>query len=83
MNIPNKIYLYTENNVVLDNDWLYVAPKECESFEYMRTDAFIKKAEEYFMEHFDYKSNYGYVTSDDYASMKDFIEDFKTYIKRE
>ena len=73
MEAPEKIYLYTEGNI-LDNDWLYEAPEEFTSFEYIRTDAFIKKACEWLKKEVveDYKG----------VVWENLIEDFKNYMEK-
>ena len=73
---PEKIYLYTEGHT-LDNDWLYEASEEFESFEYTRTDAFIEKACKY-SEPIIFSMNLG-----DRPDTDKFIENFRNYMKGE
>lgn len=76
---PEKIYLYTEGHT-LDNDWLYEAPEEFTSFEYIRTDAFIEKACEFVKSNIDHYIGH-YLNDDDTYLDDSFIEDFKKYMK--
>ena len=78
---PDKLYVDIDDYLTDSVLYGFTEKRKEDDIEYTRTDAFIEKAEEYLEEHFSCKCNWGYVTSDDYCSMKDFIEDFKKYMK--
>ena len=67
---PDKLYARTANNITLDISY---APQTLEAVEYVRTDAFIEKACEWFR------------TLDDkeppYKTTEEFIEGFKKAMK--
>lgn len=81
MEAPEKIYLYTEGHV-LDNDWLYEAPKEFTSFEYTQTDIFIEKATEWIKNNVE-KYYYLDEAYDKVISIKNLNRDFKKAMKGE
>ncbi len=91
--IPEKIYL--ANNLFpthIDWDGSPINTKKIEDsdIEFVRTDAFIKKACEYFHSRLedtkvidDYRDKLVRGISASYTSLEEFIEDFKNYIKGE
>ena len=70
---PDKLYARTNDNIKLDISY---APQNMEAIEYIRTDAFIEKAEEYL-----YKQlNEGNIECGD---IETFVGNFKKYMKGE
>ena len=83
MNAPEKIYLQEPTKV-------RTAKKYDNDVEYIRTDAFIEKACEYFHRYLedtkvidDYRNILVSGVQARYTSVEEFIEDFKNYMKGE
>ena len=74
---PDKLYARTNNNITLDISY---APQTLEAVEYTRTDAFMKKAEN-FLE----MLGYGFTIIDNIThanyDKEQLIADFRNYIK--
>lgn len=77
MEAPEKLYLHPTAKGNVGASWL-TFPLTNEDIEYTRTDAFIKKACEWLINHNDYicGSTNGIVKYD----MKQLVEDFKEYM---
>ena len=83
-NAPEKIYLSKNNKTLLD----MLSVKDTERIEYIRKDAFIEKACEYFRRGLedtevidDYRNILVRGIQASYMSVEEFIEDFKKYMK--
>ena len=77
---PEKIYLF-ENPVDNTPDYRWLSKRSCnDDIEYIRTDAFIKKACDWLINHNDYicDSTNGIVKYD----MKRLVGDFRNYMER-
>ena len=70
MEVPEKIYLNKNNKTLLD----ILSVKDTERIEYVRKDAFIKKAEEFIYS----ALNDGIMGT---ANIEDFMRLFKKYMK--
>ena len=77
---PDKLYARTNDNITLDISY---APQTLEAVEYIRKDAFIEKACEYFRTK--KKCVFACIGEDVYHSIlnEEEIEDFKKYMKGE
>lgn len=73
METPKKLYL-TEDNPL--KEWYRTKQVGFDSIEYIRTDAFIEKAQSFFRQSH-------YLFNLDGIDLHNFIEDFKNYIKEE
>lgn len=79
---PDKLYARTNNNITIDISY---ASQTLEAVEYVRTDAFIKKACEWLMAHseddyFELIKDYNYCGACN-LNKKKMIEDFKKYME--
>ena len=73
--LPDKIYLFDNPITETPDDRWLSKRSDDEDFEYVRTDAFIEKAVEWWMDNFVY--------TDDVDIKYKTIEDFKNYMKGE
>ena len=71
---PDKLYARTNNNITLDISY---APQTLEAVEYVRTDAFVEKACEWFRR-IDYDDSIP-----PFETTEEFIEGFKKAMKGE
>ena len=74
--VPEKLYL-------LSNGLISYCKNTDEDVEYTRTDAFIEKAEKYFIEKFEVEDYNDYIDVDGSPIFNygRFVEDFKNYMK--
>jgi hypothetical protein len=81
-NVPEKLYLF-ENPIsgTPDDRWLSKRSGDTD-VEYVRTDAFIEKAEKWFEEHFGNRLKWE-ITTYEFEDIQSMIEDFKKYMKVE
>ena len=82
---PEKIYLF-ENPIDNTPDDRWLSKRYCkDDIEYTCTDAFIEKAEKYFIEKFEVEDYNDYIDVDGSPIFNygRFIDDFKNYIKGE
>ena len=84
---PEKIFLF-ENPVTETPDDRWLTHRSCDSdIEYIRTDAFIEKAEDFISRKIcDYIVHYNYGPNNDMETMyvdSRFFDDFKNHIKGE
>ena len=80
---PEKIYLF-ENPIDNTPDDRWLSKRYCkDDIEYTRTDAFIEKAEKYFIEKFEVEDYNDYIDVDGSTIFNygRFVEDFKNYMK--
>lgn len=84
METPEKIYLYPSDKVgeEYEDEWgTFPWGEDC--VEYTRTDAFIEKAEKYFIEKFEVEDYNDYIDVDGSPIFNygRFVEDFRDYMK--
>lgn len=83
MEAPEKIYLF-KNPIDGTPDYRWLSKRSCsDDIEYIRTDAFIEKAEKFFTEKFeveDYNDNID-IDGRPIFNYGRFIEDFKKYME--
>lgn len=80
---PEKIYLF-ENPIDNTPDDRWLSKRYCkDDIEYTCTDAFIEKAEKYFIEKFEVEDYNDYIDVDGSPIFNygRFVEDFKNYMK--
>lgn len=82
---PDKLYARTNDNITLDISY---APQTLEAVEYIRTDALLKKAEEFFEDHLTeedckFGSSEWVEVKTDFGSIDLFMRAFRNYMKGE